>query len=891
MITNNYLFVFAGQSNAQRHFTGSGETGAQKFSATISALTGENSSLPVLNTAVGGSAAAREAQDLLNEQNYWWDLANDQPGPRLTAAVDAIEASNRAPTAIIWAQGEQDSQSIAGNTENQISLGDYREATVSIFEHFRTALSDPDLPIFIQQLATTTNADAVPKFADVRFAQAEIAKSTPGVFLSAVTYDVPLIDSFHHSTEGYRTIGERLAHAVTDTLEPQTPGSFVSPRIVAAETQANNTEIVVRIAHGGGNNFTPQANIEGFSVRDAGGLKNPTSVTRLDGDEILLRFGETLSGPIKLSYIDKANGFSPANVVKDTSPLKLPLTPVKDFSVTVSAPPPPPPPSNQDPIANNDPNSTTQEDGAVTIAVLVNDSDPDGDPLTVTGTNTAGTAGSVQINANGSVTYTPGQAFQSLGDGEIATDSFGYTIADGEGGSDSATVTVTILGRNDAPTAGNNTASTGQSDPIDINVLGNDSDPENDTLTVTALNTSGTLGTAQINPDNSITYDPGSAFIGLRTGQSTTDRFQYQVSDGQGGSNTATVTVTVRGRNDSPLAVDDSASGSSDAGFTIPVLTNDRDPDGDPLTVTGLDTSTTQGAVTISANGSLSYDPTTAFAGLAPGQTATDRLGYTVSDGQGGSGQAEVTITVVGAESSVPQPDPLLIIGTAESEILDGSPDRDSVIASDGDDTITGGSGNDSIFGDGGNDEIRGNQDADVIFGGDGFDTLRGSRGDDWLQGNKNGDTLNGGTGNDEVRGGNGFDNIRGARQNDTLVGGKGADTLNGGVGNDLLTGGENSDVFVFDQSGGTIGSFIDPGSQISGGSGFDMIADFTVGEDLIRVTSSVNGLNLNGSQDLLARLSTDGQGGSLLDLGPGNQVIIAGVTPSDLSAASFLLE
>ena len=97
---------------------------------------------------------------------------------------------------------------------------------------------------------------------------------------------------------------------------------------------------------------------------------------------------------------------------------------------------------NQDPLAVDDA-ATTDEDVAVTIDLLGNDSDPDGDTLTVTAV-TQGTNGSVVNNNDGTVTYTPNADFSG-------TDSFSYTIDDGNGGTSTATVEVTIDPVNDAP--------------------------------------------------------------------------------------------------------------------------------------------------------------------------------------------------------------------------------------------------------------------------------------------------------------------------------------------------------------------------------------------------------------------------------------------------------
>ena len=86
--------------------------------------------------------------------------------------------------------------------------------------------------------------------------------------------------------------------------------------------------------------------------------------------------------------------------------------------------------------------------------MLDNDSDPDaGDTLSVTAVDTSGTAGAVTAwDADGSFTYDPDGQFEYLKAGGSATDSFTYTVSDGKGGTDTATVTITINGASDAPT-------------------------------------------------------------------------------------------------------------------------------------------------------------------------------------------------------------------------------------------------------------------------------------------------------------------------------------------------------------------------------------------------------------------------------------------------------
>ena len=278
-------------------------------------------------------------------------------------------------------------------------------------------------------------------------------------------------------------------------------------------------------------------------------------------------------------------------------------------------------PVNDAPVAADD-TATTAEDTPTTITVLGNDSDVDGDTLSVTSASDPAN-GSVVINPDGTIAYTPDADF-------TGTDTFTYTISDGNGGTDTATVTVTVTPVNDAPVAADDSVSTPEDTPTTITVLGNDSDADGDTLSVTSA-TDPANGTVVINPDGTIGYTPDADFTG-------TDTFTYTISDGNGGTDTATVTVTVTPVNDAPVAVDDTATTAEDTPTTITVLGNDSDVDGDTLSVTSA-SDPANGSVVINPDGTIGYTPDADF-------TGTDTFTYTISDGNGGTDTATVTITV-----------------------------------------------------------------------------------------------------------------------------------------------------------------------------------------------------------------------------------------------------
>jgi hypothetical protein len=285
-------------------------------------------------------------------------------------------------------------------------------------------------------------------------------------------------------------------------------------------------------------------------------------------------------------------------------------------------------PENDNPTALND-TASTPEDTAVTIDVLANDSDIDGDTLTVTAVTTAAN-GTVQLNGDNSITFTPDANYNGA-------DSFSYSVSDGSGGSASAGVTVAVNPVNDAPTAGDDSATTAEDTAVTLNALLNDTDVDGDTLTITAV-TIPAHGAIAVNPDNSLTYTPEANYNGA-------DSFSYSVSDPQGAMDTAQVTISITAVNDTPVANSDSTVTPEDTPVTVVVLANDTDVDGDALTVTAV-TTATNGTVILNSDSSITYEPAASFNGL-------DGFSYTVNDGNGGSDSANVTITVT-AENDNP---------------------------------------------------------------------------------------------------------------------------------------------------------------------------------------------------------------------------------------------
>ncbi|MBE9635496.1 Ig-like domain-containing protein [Salipiger mangrovisoli] len=285
---------------------------------------------------------------------------------------------------------------------------------------------------------------------------------------------------------------------------------------------------------------------------------------------------------------------------------------------------------DSDPIAEDD-SAETDEDVAVTIDVLANDSDPEGEPLTVVSAEVTGGEGSVVINGDGTLTFTPAEDF--TGDAEIT-----YTIEDPAGNSATGHVAVAVSPVNGDPVAEDDLVTTANNTPVTLDPTLNDSDPDGDTLTVTGVGEASS-GTVTLNADGTVTYAPNP-------GHSGPDSFTYTIDDGNGGTDTGTIvvktgipTTPTEGGNTPPDAVDDlyHTTGTSTATFD-PTL-NDSDADGDALSITSIGTPT-NGTATLNEDGTVSYTAEEGFEGY-------DSFAYTIEDGQGGYDTAYVTVEVM----------------------------------------------------------------------------------------------------------------------------------------------------------------------------------------------------------------------------------------------------
>jgi len=244
--------------------------------------------------------------------------------------------------------------------------------------------------------------------------------------------------------------------------------------------------------------------------------------------------------------------------------------------------------------------------------------------------------------------------------------SAGY-VYDAAGNRTSTSSTGPCNGDN-PPVAVNDSITTNVSTPITFDPRTNDSDPDNDPLTITATGPA-SHGTVVINSGTSLTYTPTTGYAGA-------DSFTYTISDGRGGMATATVSATIGGPNQPPVARADTIAIQKSMATSYDPRINDNDPDNDPITITAVSTPS-HGTATILSGTQIRYTPTSGYLGA-------DSFTYTISDGQGHSVTATETINVQSTKNNSPNGtnDNVTVTSspfTFDPRVNDSDPDGDTI--------------------------------------------------------------------------------------------------------------------------------------------------------------------------------------------------------------------
>ncbi|TMG21631.1 MAG: tandem-95 repeat protein [Chloroflexi bacterium] len=283
---------------------------------------------------------------------------------------------------------------------------------------------------------------------------------------------------------------------------------------------------------------------------------------------------------------------------------------------------------NHPPVANAD-SATVAEDGSVDVDVLANDTDVDGNTLSLTGVGAA-SHGATSVVA-GKARYVPAANYNG-------SDSFTYTVSDGNGGTAQGTVSITVTPVNDAPVANADSATVAEDGSVDVDVLANDTDVDGNSLSLTGVGAA-THGATSVVAGKA-RYVPAANYNG-------SDSFSYTVSDGTATS-TGAVSITVTSVNDVPTAAAKSAITTTGTPVTITLDGTDVETCELTFSITDSPLNGSLGSIAGQAcsPGSPNADHATVTYTSNGGFVGNDQFTYRVADGSGGSTTATVSIAV-----------------------------------------------------------------------------------------------------------------------------------------------------------------------------------------------------------------------------------------------------
>ena len=492
-----------------------------------------------------------------------------------------------------------------------------------------------------------------------------------------------------------------ITYTITDDNSGAATGATVSSTLTITITPINDDPIAVN----DDNKTTPEDTpvtvnvLTNDSDLDAGSTLTVTQFT-IDGIVGTFTTTATIPGKGTLTVLSTGeftftpdpnfNGVVPRitytvsdGVGTNTAYLNLTVTPVNDPPTVVNE-------------TRSAPENTSLTGNVLTDGT--DDSDVDGNTLSISQFTIAGVTypagsivelagvGTLIVNADGTYTFTPISGYF----GTVPT--LTYTVSDGNGGTTNGTLAITVTPVNDPPVVVNESLSIKEDATASGNLLENDTDPENNSLTISQFTIAGVTGTFTpgatavvipnvgsivINANGTYTFTPEANYNGI------VPAIEYRVSDGQGAFTNGTLTIVVAAVNDAPTVTNDTKSEPVNTPILGNVLTNDRDIEGTALSLTkftigGVDyaagttaTIVGVGTVQINADGTYTFTPATNYVGSPPVIT------YTVSDGTATStATLSLTITPIDADGDgIPDATEKGTGSTPRDSDNDGTPD------------------------------------------------------------------------------------------------------------------------------------------------------------------------------------------------------------------------
>ncbi|MFM6401336.1 MAG: cadherin-like domain-containing protein, partial [Planktothrix sp.] len=442
---------------------------------------------------------------------------------------------------------------------------------------------------------------------------------------------------------------------------------------------------------------------------------------------------------------------------------------------------------------------------------------------------------------------------------QSGTANITVTVTDADGGTTSDVFALTVEAPNLPPTADADTVQGTQNTPVTIPVatlLDGDTDPENDTLSITAVSNPQN-GTVELQNGNVI-FTPTADFIGNGS-------FEYSLSDGTNPPVIGNVTVEITapaGITVTPTTGLTTDESGATATFTVQL---NSQPTAD-VTIPVVSSNTAEGTV---APASLTFTSanwdtaqTVTVTGVADNtvdgaQAYTIQLQPATSADTNYSGQDATDVSVTNTNIDVtPAPTPSPTPSPTPDPTPDPTPGPTPTppLNTDEIDTLQGGEGADTFvlggtpptqpsnpsptdFTEEQPNQLFGTENDDVIIGSSGDETLLGFKGNDFLNGEGGGDQLFGGVDNDTLVGGSSDELLYGNKNSDLVFGGEGLDTLYGGQDDDTLTGESGSDLVFGDKGNDVLYGVTDLG--------YTLISDFTANEDVIQLTGSPDNYRL----------------------------------------------